>query len=148
MAAIVSRLQQVNTSRPRQNGCHFADGIFKCIFLNEDVTCKFRLKFHCTEVCSQGFIWQYASIGSDNGLPPGRRQAIIWTNDGLVYLCIYASLGLNESTHLHLVPHISVSVSVSIGSDNGLLPIQHQAIIWTSGRLLSIGPWRTNFSQI
>ena len=27
----------VNTLRPRQNGGHFADGIFKCIFVNENV---------------------------------------------------------------------------------------------------------------
>ena len=27
----------INTLRPRQNGRHFADGIFKCIFLNENV---------------------------------------------------------------------------------------------------------------
>ena len=27
----------VNTLRPRQNGRHFADDIFKCIFLNENV---------------------------------------------------------------------------------------------------------------
>ena len=27
---------------------------------------------------------QYSIIGSDNGLAPVRRQAIIWTNDGLV----------------------------------------------------------------
>ena len=27
----------LNTLRPRQNGCHFADDIFKCIFLNEIV---------------------------------------------------------------------------------------------------------------
>ena len=26
--------QTVNTLRPRQNGRHFADNIFKCIFLN------------------------------------------------------------------------------------------------------------------
>ena len=35
-------------------------------------------------------------------------------------------------THLPLVPHICVSESsnrVNIGSDNGLSPIQHQAII-------------------
>ena len=32
----------------------------------------------------------------DNGLVPTRRQAIILTNDGLVYWCIYASLSLNE----------------------------------------------------
>ena len=25
---------------------------------------------------------QYPSIGSDNGLAPARRQAIVWTNDG------------------------------------------------------------------
>ena len=36
------------------------------------------------------------NIGSDNGLAPIRRQAIIWTNGGLVYWHIYASLGLNE----------------------------------------------------
>ena len=35
-------------------------------------------------------------MGSDNGLAPTRRQAIIWTNGGLVYWRIYASLGLNE----------------------------------------------------
>ena len=39
---------------------------------------------------------KYSSIGSDNGLAPTRRQAIIWTNDGLGYRYIYASLGLNE----------------------------------------------------
>ena len=27
---------------------------------------------------------QYSSTGSDNGLAPTRRQAIIWTNDGLI----------------------------------------------------------------
>ena len=33
----VSRLQWVNTLRPKQNGRLFADNIFKCIFLNENV---------------------------------------------------------------------------------------------------------------
>ena len=45
-----------------------------------------------TEVCSQMSNWQYASIGSDNGLESNRQQAIIWTNDGLAYPHIYASL--------------------------------------------------------
>ena len=26
------------------------------------------------------------TIGSDNGLSPGRRQAIIWTNDGILLI--------------------------------------------------------------
>ena len=36
-----------NPSRPRQNGRHFADDIFKCIFLNENVwiSIKISLKF-------------------------------------------------------------------------------------------------------
>ena len=46
-----------------------------------------------TEVCSEGSNLQYSSIGSDNGLAPARRQAIIWTN---VHWRIFASLGLNE----------------------------------------------------
>ena len=37
-----------------------------------------------------------ANIGSDNGLALKKRQAIIWTNDGLVYGHIYASLRLDE----------------------------------------------------
>ena len=37
MAAILFRLHCVNSSPPGQNYHHFADGIFKCIFLNENV---------------------------------------------------------------------------------------------------------------
>ena len=37
---------------------------------------------------------------------------------------------------------------VSIGSDNGLSSIRHQAIIQTKAGLLSIGPLATNFSEI
>ena len=39
--------QLFNTLRLRQNGCHFADNIFKCIFLNENVwiAIQISLKF-------------------------------------------------------------------------------------------------------
>ena len=37
---------------------------------------------------------------------------------------------------------------VIIGSDNGLSPNRHQAIIWTNAELLLIGPCETNFSEI
>ena len=40
--------------------------------------------------------WQWSIIGSHNGLLPNSRQPIIWTNDGLDYWGIYASVGLNE----------------------------------------------------
>ena len=83
------------------NGCHFADNIFKRIFLNQNY-------------CITTWIWlkfvpkfpnkQYASSDSDNGLAPNRRQAIVCTNDGLVYWRIYATLGLNELSPLPLTP--------------------------------------------
>ena len=47
-------------------------------------------------MCSLGSNWQLTIIGSDNGLSPNRQQAIIWTNEGLVYWPMYVSLGLNE----------------------------------------------------
>ena len=43
MAAILFQLQCVNTLRPRRNRCHFADDIFKCIFLNENVLNSIRI---------------------------------------------------------------------------------------------------------
>ena len=49
-----------------------------------------------TERCYMGFSYQNASIGSDNGLVPHRQEAINWTNDGLVYWCVYALLCLDE----------------------------------------------------
>ena len=66
----------VNSLRPRQNGRHFADDIFKRIFFNENfrIPIKISLKF-----VPKG---SNSSIGSDNGLAPARRQAVIWTNDG------------------------------------------------------------------
>ena len=38
-----------------------------------------------TETCSLWSNWQYGSIGSDNGLAPNKRQAIILTKVGMLY---------------------------------------------------------------
>ena len=46
------------------------------------------------------------------------------------------------------VTHIYVSKLTIIGSDNGLLPGWHQAIIWTNAGLLLIGPLAINFNGI
>ena len=35
-----------------------------------------------THIC----VANLAIIGSDNGLSPGRRQAIIWTNAGILFI--------------------------------------------------------------
>ena len=50
----------------------------------------------------------FNAMGSDKGLAPNMRQAVIWTNDGLVNWRIYASLELNwlshwEALHIHII---------------------------------------------
>ena len=51
---------------------------FKCIFLNENawISIKISLKF-----VTKGPNENYSRIGSDDGLVPSRRQAIIWANE-------------------------------------------------------------------
>ena len=71
----------LKTLKQRENGCHFADDIFKCILLNKNAWISMKISLDFVEGCS----WQYTSIGSDNGLAPNTRQAIIWTKDGLIY---------------------------------------------------------------
>ena len=66
----------------------------------------------------------------------------------LVYLRIYASLGLNELTHWGWVTYICIGKLTIIGSDDGLSHGWHQAIIWTNAGILLIGPLGTNFSEI
>ena len=63
-----------------------ADDNFQCISLNENI-------------CSLGYSWPYGSIGSDNGLAPNKRQAIIWTNADPIHWRIYGGdelMGLND----------------------------------------------------
>ena len=51
-------------------------------------------------------------------------------------------------THWGRVTHICISDLTSIGSDNGLLPVRCQAIMWTSPGILLIGPLGTIFNEI
>ena len=80
----------LNTLRPRQNGPHFADYIFKCIILNENVwiSIKISLKF-----APKGPINNIPSLATSQATSHYLNQ---WWLD-----CwrIYASLGLNELTH-------------------------------------------------
>ena len=91
----------INTLRLRQNGCHFADKIFKCIFLNENVWISLKISSlflrvqltrwgRVTHIC----VGKLTIIVSDKGLSPVRRQAIIWNNDGILLI---GPLGTNFS---------------------------------------------------
>ena len=77
-----------NTLRPRQNGRHFPDDIFKCFFLNENVSIAVKISM------------KFVPKGPINNIPAlvqimaWRRLNQLW----LVYRRIYASLGLNGLT--------------------------------------------------
>ena len=51
-------------------------------------------------------------------------------------------------THWGWVTHICVSKLNIIGSENGLSPGRHQAIIWTNAEILLTEPLGTNFSEM
>ena len=82
----------LNTLRPRPNGRHFADEIFKYIFLNENawIAIKISLKF-----VPEGFINNIPSLVQT--MAWHRQATSRYLNQWwLVYWRINASLGLNE----------------------------------------------------
>ena len=78
---------------PGQNGRHFADDIFRCIFVTE----KFRILIDI----SLKFVPKGLVDSLDNCLAPNRRQAIIWTNVDSIHWRIYAALGGDELCEAH-----------------------------------------------
>ena len=71
-------IQQIITLRSRQNGRHFADGLIKCIFLNENVWISTK-------------IWQiFVPKGPIDNIQalieimPWCRPSFIWANDGYI----------------------------------------------------------------
>ena len=63
------------------------------------------------------------------------------------YYCYLDQTCLVAVTHWGQVTHICVSKLTIIGSDNGLTPGRHQAIIWTNAGILLIGPLGINFRE-
>ena len=72
ITAVSARGQWVNTMRPRQNGCHFAD-IFSCIFFNEiyisiNVLLKFDHKTHNNNIAELVHTMAWQAITWTNGV--------------------------------------------------------------------------------
>ena len=107
MAAISQMAFLMHFHRPRQNGCHFADGISKAFSWMK--VCEFRLKFH----------WSLVLTDSINKIP-ALAQIVAWGRTGNKPLSelmmvrlqtrIYASLCLNELTLQVLSPYIHVYI--------------------------------------
>ena len=109
----------INTLRPRENGRHFADDIFKCIFTNENLWIS--IKFHWSLFPRvQLTIFQHRFkkwLGDDQATSHYMNQ---WWLD---YRRVYASLGLNELKYTFSIHGIQISVT--------LFKI-HRGIIWDS----------------
>ena len=74
-----------HNSNDRQSICHKVATDFTVCCLIASMLSLVFLKAHwgrVTHICINGL----TIIGSDNGLSPGRRQAIIWSNDGILLI--------------------------------------------------------------
>ena len=78
----------LNTLRPRQNGRHFADGIFRCIFLNENVWISINISL------------KFVLKGPINNIP-ALVQIMAWRRQG--------DKPLSEPMMVSLLKHICVT---------------------------------------
>ena len=119
--------------------------------------CRQHFQTHFLEWKLMYFDWNFIEICSKGpfnnisvywfrykGLALVRRKKIIWTNDGVVYWCIYASLVLNDLTHKQLEFHTWVLSTVAA---DGLV-LQHQAISTHSADqiLYWTSVWQKNYN--
>ena len=83
----------LNSLRPRQHGCHFADDSFKCIFLNESVWILLTISLFVPKVRINNI--------------PAFVQIMAWRHPGdkplsesvMISLSMHIFVGLNEFTH-------------------------------------------------
>ena len=61
---------------------------------------------------------------------------------------IYLYVFIQGLTHGGRVTHICISILSIIASDNGLLPVRRQAIIWTNAGIFLIGPVQTSLKYL
>ena len=121
---LIQQLVQVNTLRPRQDGCHFADDTFKRIFLNGNfrISIKISLKF--------------VAKSPINNIP-ALVQIMAWSQSGdkplsepmmVSFLLIYASFGLNELTKYQRITLLTFIVQMH----GSLVDSPHKRpVMWT-----------------
>ena len=145
---------QVNTLRPRQNGRHFPDDIFKCIFLNENIwislmiSLKFVPKVRINNILAlvQIMAWRWPGTKSLSELIMVKvlthicitRPQLVNTHRGLnkineiLKMLVSNAFWQCLNFKFHSIEMCFEVQFVSIGSGYGLLLIQQEAIIWTS----------------
>ena len=132
----------IDILRPKQNSRRFADDIFKCIFVNENVWISIKIPL------------RYVAKGLINNIP-ALVQIMAWRRPGdkplsepmmstslPTHICVTWSQWVNAQWRIY----VSVRL-VIIGSGNGLSPDMHQANTWTDDDFRSIEPISTNLFE-
>ena len=131
----------INTLRPRQNGCYFPDNISEGIFLKENVWIPIKISL------------KFVPKSPINNIP-ALVQIMAWRRPGdkplsepmLVRLPTHICVTRPQWVKAEWHKYVSVTQTI-IGSNNGVWPVWHQAIIWTNAALLLTGHFRTNFNE-
>ena len=121
----------VNTLRPRQNGRHFADDIFKCIFLNENVWIPIRISL------------KFVPKGPINNIP-ALVQIMAWRRSGdkplfesmmaslLTHICVTRPQWVKDSIYLDprntdvILPNMHSSESAFLCQRNAVHAIKYK----------------------
>ena len=129
---------QLNTLRPRQNRRHFADNIFKCIFLNENVWISINISL------------KFVPKGPIDHIP-ALVQIMAWRRPG--------AKPLSEPMMVILLTHICVTQpqwvntvgshwrSVNIGSGNVLMSSGNKSFDYLNHWLNPMTPYRVTTGQ-
>ena len=103
--------QALNTLRPTQDGRHFADDIFTCIFFNENccILIKFSLKYvRKGPIDNNRALVQIMAWRRSGDKPLSEPMMISLPT----HICVSRPQSVKGLIHLPLVPHICVSESV------------------------------------
>ena len=117
----------LNTLRPRQNGCHFADDIFKCIFLNENAWIPIKISM------------KFVPKSPINNIP-ALVQIMAWSCPSDKPLTEPMMVSLTTQICITGPQWVGITKLANIDSDNGLWPIRHKVIIYSNDAFLLIGP--------
>ena len=98
---ISQMLMAFNILRPRQNGRHFPDDIFKCIFLNENVWISIKIPL------------KFVPKGQINNIP-ALVQIMAWRRPGDKSLSEPMVVSLLSHTHTHTHTHTHIYVYIYI----------------------------------
>ena len=143
------KIQNINTLKFEQNGCHLAEAnIIPQFNMNPaDKLCPFGEQNDTTMTVNQYKFIHTSKQGSKQFW--SEIQNDILTSKTTTISSNFDSSSYNISlTHWGRATHICISKLIIIGSDNGLSPGRRQAIIWTNVGILLIGPLGTNFHEI